>query len=176
MAGLVPAGGPGANPLMGGGAPPAMPPSGPINPINALAGAMPRRPVPPVPPMPVAPAAAPVLAPGVADPISDRVPVPKHHFPEEHHKHLHEKTMGEAFDDPHAQDFVRRIYNTVHAGYPDVPPKHILEATRDAFHAAKHRFMPYGMAGGSVGPMAQARHAAEQRETLAADRGDAKQD
>jgi hypothetical protein len=159
---------------------PAMPPMAPGAPGNALAGAMLPRPVPLVPPVPAMPVVPPVPAapinPGVqalpaVERISDRVPVPKHHFPEEHHQHLHDKTMGKDFDDPNAQNFVRRVYDAVHRGFSTtVPPKHILEATRDAYHAVKHGFMPPGMAGASVGPMAKARHIAEQRDILAADR------
>jgi hypothetical protein len=170
------------------GAASAMPPMAPGAPGNALAGMVSPRPIPAtpvVPPVPAVPLPGPIN-PGVqglpaVERISDRAPVPKHHFPEEHHQHLHDKTMGKDFDDPDAQDFVRRVYDATHRGFSTVAaPKHILEATRDAYHAVKHGFMPPGMAGASVGPMAKARHIAEQaktqRDLLAADRkgGDTK--
>jgi len=132
---------------------------------NALA--IPRVPPPP-PPMPAAPA-APVsgeIEPGLQDHISQRVPVPKADFPQEHHKDLHEKTMGAEFDQPHAADWVRQVYPIVRRANPHVDPRHVLEATRDAYYAAKHGFATHYQAGHMVGRIARGRHAAEEARRL----------
>lgn len=92
--------------------------------------------------------------------ISARVPVPKADFPEGEHQDLHDKTMGEAFDEPGAHEFVRRLYATVRKTHPDVHPRHLLETTRDAYHAMRHGFMTPQQAGGMLGRIARRRQAA----------------
>jgi|SRR5215471_9245204 len=124
---------------------------------NALA--IPRVPPPP-PPMPAAPA-APVsgeIEPGVQDHISPRVPVPKADFPEDQHKELHDTVMGEAFDHPDGHHFVRQVYPVVRRANPNVDPRHVLEATRDAYYAVKHGFADHYTAGYMVGHHARRRH------------------
>lgn len=90
--------------------------------------------------------------------ISARVPVPKADFPPEHHKELHEKTMGEAFDDPDAHAFVRDLYSIIRRSRPHIAPRTLLETIRDAHFAVKHGFMTPQQAGAGLGRMAHQRH------------------
>lgn len=90
--------------------------------------------------------------------ISARVPVPKADFPEHQHKDLHEKTMGEAFDDPDAHAFVRDLYSIIRKSRPHIAPKTLLETIRDAHYAVKHGFMTHAQAGAGIGRMAHQRH------------------
>lgn len=90
--------------------------------------------------------------------ISARVPVPKADFPAEQHKELHEKVMGEAFDDPGAHRFVRDLYSIIRKSRPHIAPRTLLETTRDAYYAVKHGFMTYPQAGAALGRMAHQRH------------------
>lgn len=131
-------------------------------PGNALLRSAPATPVqPPVLPVPAGP---PVIE--VADPISERVPVPKTDFPEAEHKDLHEKTMGAAFDEPGAAHFVKRLYNLGRHLHPDIEPRHLLETTRDYWHAVRHGFMPADHAGRTLAARARSRQAQAQRERL----------
>jgi hypothetical protein len=135
-------------------------PTGPQLPAGAL-----RLPPPAAPAAPVAPAAPPAAPLTGFEPqpvpeeerVSVRAPVPKADFPEKHHKHLHDHVMGEAFDDPGAQDFVRDIYSIVRKSRPYIHPRHLLETVRDAWHAVNHGFMPPEMAGGTIGDTAHRR-------------------
>lgn len=129
-------------------------------PANALLRPAPAMPVqPPIPPVPARP---PVIE--VADPISERVPVPKTDFPEHQHKDLHEKTMGAAFDEPGAAHFVKRLYNLGRHLHPDIEPRHLLETTRDTWHAVRHGFMAPEHAGRTLARRARSRQAQAQRE------------
>ena len=103
----------------------------------------------------------------VPDPISSRVPVPKTDFPEHQHKDLHEKTMGAAFDEPGAAHFVKRLYNLGRHLHPDIEPRHLLETTRDTWHAVRHGFMHPDHAGRTLARRARSRQAQAQRERLA---------
>lgn len=139
------------------------PVAGPRIPVNALMRPRPAVPavpaVPPVPPVPARP--MPDFSPTPVpedERISARVPVPKADFPEAEHKDLHEKTMGEAFDDPHAHAFVRDLYSIVRKSRPHIAPRTLLETVRDAHHAVKHGFMTPQQAGAAIGRMAQQRH------------------
>lgn len=136
------------------------PVAGPRIPVNALA--RPRPAIPAVPPVPAVPARPmPDFSPTPVpeeERISARVPVPKADFPEGEHKDLHEKTMGEAFDDPHAHAFVRDLYSIVRKSRPHIAPRTLLETVRDAHHAVKHGFMTHAQAGAAVGRMAHLRH------------------
>lgn len=135
------------------------PPVMPRVPGNALlrpAPAMPVQPQPPAMPQP------PVIE--VADPISERVPVPKTDFPEHQHKDLHEKTMGAAFDEPGAAHFVKRLYNLGRHLHPDIEPRHLLETTRDYWHAVRHGFMAPEHAGRTLAARARSRQAQAMRE------------
>lgn len=114
---------------------------------------------PPVPPVPAGP---PVIEP--VDPISERVPVPKADFPEAEHKDLHEKTMGAAFDEPGAAHFVSRLYNLGRHLHPDIEPRHLLETTRDYWHAVRHGFMHASHAGKTLAARARSRQAQAMRE------------
>lgn len=102
-----------------------------------------------LPPPPAAPA-------GVE--ISPRVPVPAGDFDPNDHPGLHHKTMGEAFDDPEAQNFVRHLYRIVRKSHPDVHPKHVLETARDAYHAVHFGLLHPYIAGLTVGTHARRRH------------------
>jgi len=123
--------------------------------------------VPAVPAAPVAPVSdamqpgvqAPVPPPEVENPISERVMVPKADFPEEHHKHIHEHVMGEEFDQPHAREWIQHVYPVVRRANPNIDPRHVLEAARDAYYAAKHGFATHYQAGQMVGHHARRRHA-----------------
>jgi len=119
-------------------------------------------PPPPVPTVPIAPGLPPGTIPQVPpeDRISPRVPVPKGDFPEAHHKRLHED-MGEAFDNPGAQKFVHDLYNLGRKLHPDIAPKHLLETTRDSYHAVMHGFMPAGFAGRTLAARARQRQREE---------------
>jgi len=126
------------------------------------------RPAPPVPAAPLAPVSgqmqpgpqtAEAPPPAVEDPISSRVMVPKADFPEEHHKEIHEKTMGEEFDRKEAREWVQHVYPVVRRANPNIDPRHILEATRDAYYAVKHGFASNHAAGYMVGHHARRRHA-----------------
>lgn len=134
--------------------------AGPRIPVNALM--RPRPVMPAVPPVPAVPARPmPDFSPSPVpeeERVSARVPVPKADFPEAEHKDLHEKTMGEAFDDPNAQSFVGNLYSIVRKSRPHIAPKALLETVRDAHHAVKHGFMTGRQAGAAVGRMAQLRH------------------
>lgn len=132
-------------------------------PGNALMRpATPAMPVQPqVPPVPAGP---PVIEP--VDPISERVPVPKADFPEAEHKALHEKTMGAAFDEPGAAHFVSRLYNLGRHLHPDIEPRHLLETTRDTWHAVRHGFMHVSYAGKTLAARARARQAQAMRERM----------
>lgn len=136
------------------------PVAGPRIPVNALA--RPRPAMPPVPALPPVPARPmPDFSPTPVpedERISARVPVPKADFPEAEHKDLHEKTMGEAFDDPNAHAFVRDLYSIVRKSRPHIAPRTLLETVRDAHHAVKHGFITPQQAGAAVGRMAQMRH------------------
>jgi hypothetical protein len=114
--------------------------------------------MPPVPAVPPRPMPMPVPD---EEHISPRVPVPKADFPEEQHKELHEKTMGEAFDEPGAAQWVKRVYPVVRHYRPDVDPRHVLETVHDAYFAVKHGFMTNPQAGAMVGTMAHRRHREE---------------
>lgn len=118
--------------------------------------AMPVQPQPPAMPQP------PVI--DVPDPISERVPVPKTDFPKAEHKDLHEKTMGAEFDEPGAAHFVKRLYNLGRHLHPDIEPRHLLETTRDTWHAVRHGFMPADYAGRILAARARTRQAQAQRE------------
>lgn len=147
------------------GVAPAIMPSVPGNalrlpvaaPDNPLMGSAP----PPPQPVAAVPARAPVIEP--LDPISGRVPVPKADFPEAEHKDLHEKTMGAAFDEPGAAHFVSRLYNLGRHLHADIEPRHLLEATRDTWHAVRHGFMHPDHAGRTLASRARARQAAALR-------------
>lgn len=134
---------PAENPTTRWGAPAIAPP-------GALRGPriIPPRPMPDFSPSPVP----------EEERISPRVPVPKADFPEEHHKDLHEKTMGEAFDDPDAHAFVRDLYSIIRKSRPHIAPKTLLETIRDAHYAVKHGFMTHAQAGAGIGRMAHQRH------------------
>ena len=137
---------------------------------NALV--IPRTPaVPPVPAAPVSgqmqpgvqelpPGTIPQVAP--EDRISPRVPVPKGDFPEHEHKDLHER-MGEHFDNPGAQKFVHDLYNLGRKLHPDIAPRHLLETTRDSYHAWRHGFMPAEYVGKNLAKMARARQREAER-------------
>lgn len=138
------------------------PVAGPRIPVNALARP---RPIPAVPPVPAVPTPPPRPMPDFsptpvpeAERISARVPVPKSDFPEHEHKDLHEKAMGDAFDDPNAQAFVRDLYSIVRKSRPHIAPRTLLETVRDAHHAVKHGFMTHAQAGAAIGRMAHLRH------------------
>jgi hypothetical protein len=118
----------------------------------------------PAPPQPASAASVPLVP--EAERISPRVPVPKADFPEGEHKDLHEKTMGKAFDEPGAQNFVRDLYAIVRKSRPHIAPRHLLETVRDAHHAMHHGFMTPQQVGGAIGRMAELRHA--QAQALAA--------
>lgn len=139
-------------------------PALPRVPGNALFRAPAAPPVPPVPSVPAQPVASqvPVIEP--VDPISERVPVPKTDFPEAEHKDLHEKTMGAAFDEPGAAHFVKRLYNLGRHLHPDIEPRHLLEATRDTWHAVRHGFMHPDHAGRTLARRARSRQAQAMRE------------
>jgi hypothetical protein len=136
-------------------------PAGPQLPMNAL-----QMPPPAAPAAPVASAAPPDVAPTGFEPqpvpeeerVSVRAPVPKTDFPEKHHKHLHDHVMGEGFDDPGAQAFVRDVYSIVRKSRPHIHPRHLLETVRDAWHAVNHGFMPPEIAGRAIGDAAHRRH------------------
>jgi hypothetical protein len=81
--------------------------------------------------------------------ISPRVPVPKTDFPEERHKELHD-SLGEEFDKPEAAAWLRHVYPVARRGSPHVDPRHVLEATRDAYYAVKHGFADPASAGRHV--------------------------
>lgn len=119
---------------------------------------------PPVPAQPIAPQ-VPVIEP--VDPISERVPVPKTDFPEHEHKALHEKTMGAPFDEPGAAHFVSRLYNLGRHLHPDIEPRHLLETTRDTWHAVRHGFMHASHAGRTLAARARSRQAQALRDQLA---------
>lgn len=106
------------------------------------------------------------------DPISLRVPVPKADFPEHEHKDLHEKTMGAPFDEPGAAHFVSRLYNLGRHLHPDIEPRHLLETTRDTWHAVRHGFMHPQHAGRTLAARARSRQAAAQRERASEERRD----
>jgi len=101
----------------------------------------------------------PPVAPGSE--ISSRVPVPPDHFPEDEHDGLHEM-MGEAFDNPVAQHFVRVGYQAAKGRHPNVHAKHLLHAARDAYHAVQYGFSPVEHALDYIGQHARARHLEEQ--------------
>jgi hypothetical protein len=94
--------------------------------------------------------------------ISPRVPVPPDHFPEDEHTDLH-NMMGESFDNPAAQHFVRVGYHAARQKHPDVQAKHLLEAARDAYHAVNYGFSPVAHALDFIGPRARMRHDEERR-------------
>lgn len=145
-------------------------PTLPRVPGNALFRAPAAPPVPPVPPVPQAPAPqVPVIEP--VDPISERVPVPKADFPEHEHKALHERTMGAAFDEPGAAHFVSRLYNLGRHLHPDIEPRHLLEVTRDTWHAVRHGFMHASYAGRTLAARARSRQAQALRDRLAEGEG-----
>lgn len=120
-------------------------------------------PTPQVSAQPAAPQ-VPVIEP--VDPISARVPVPKADFPEHEHKGLHDKTMGAAFDEPGAAHFVSRLYNLGRHLHPDIEPRHLLETTRDTWHAVRHGFMHVSYAGKTLAARARARQAQAMRERM----------
>lgn len=130
-------------------------------PGNALFRPQVTAPAPQVPVQPAAPQ-VPVIEP--VDPISVRVPVPKADFPEAEHKDLHEKTMGAAFDEPGAAHFVSRLYNLGRHLHPEIEPRHLLETTRDYWHAVRHGFMHASYAGKTLAARARARQAQAMRE------------
>lgn len=132
---------------------------------------------PAAPAMPVqrpVPAGPPVIEP--VDPISERVPVPKTDFPEAEHKDLHEKTMGAAFDEPGAAHFVSRLYNLGRHLHPDIEPRHLLETTRDTWHAVRHGFMHPSHAGRTLARRARSRQAQALRERQAEEQSNVEPD
>lgn len=105
-----------------------------------------------------APLGLPPVAPAAASPeISPRVPVHPRDFHPDDHADLH-KSMGEAFDEPDAQHFVRKLYPIVRKSHPDVHPKHVLESTRDAYHAVRYGILHPYVAGLMIGHHARRRH------------------
>lgn len=121
----------------------------PANALRVQAPILPvRRPMPDFSPTPVP----------EEERISPRVPVPKADFPESDHKELHEKVMGEAFDDPSAHRFVRDLYSIIRKSRPHIAPRTLLETIRDSHFAVKHGFMTYAQAGAGIGRMAHLRH------------------
>lgn len=143
---------PAENPTTRWGAPAPVPVSRiPANALRVQAPIVPapvRRPMPDFSPTPVP----------EEERISPRVPVPKADFPEESHKELHEKVMGEAFDDPSAHRFVRDLYSIIRKSRPHIAPRTLLETIRDSHFAVKHGFMTYAQAGAGIGRMAHLRH------------------
>jgi hypothetical protein len=133
-------------------APRGMPPTAPDNPLTADPG------LPTTMADRLQAGTSPVAAAGPAGPeISPRVPLPPEHFPADEHVDLHQM-MGEAFDNPAAQHFVRVGYHVAKARHPDVHPRHLLEAARDAYHAVSHGFAPVAHALDFIGPRARQRH------------------
>lgn len=92
--------------------------------------------------------------------ISARAPVPKADFPEKHHKDIHDKVLGEHFDDPGAANAIHYTYALLRKTRPHLHPRHVLEAARDAWFAHQHGFMTSQMAGAAVGHNAEMRHQA----------------
>lgn len=140
--------------------PPQRPPM-----ANALvAPPMARPPIPPMaPPLQAPPQITPAFAPHHVPPeemISPRVPVPKVDFPEKHHQDLHDKVLGEHFDDPGAANAIRDTYSILRRSRPHLHPRHVLEAARDAWLSHYHGFMSPEMAGAAVGHIAEMRHQA----------------
>lgn len=140
-----------------------LPPQGPPIANALVAPQMARPPVPPIVPPQAPPQITPAFAPHHVPPeemISPRVPVPKVDFHPKHHQDLHDKVLGEHFDDPGAANAIRDTYSILRRSRPHLHPRHVLEAARDAWFANHHGFMTPQQAGAAVGHIAEMRHQA----------------